>query len=150
MYRNKIPHVPHHLGVPSGASKQFPSVWYVRRKLCTYLVSRLALSPKGPQRASTWASSPTSTIGYVQNYLWAYGTFGTNCVPILRQDWHYLRMNQNELALEPRHLGVPSGASKTILEPMVRSAQTVHLSCTYANSVSNRTKTRFHMTHVTW
>jgi hypothetical protein len=40
------------------------------------------------------------------------------------------------------------GASKMISEPMVRSAQTVHLCCTDANSISNRTKTRFRMTHV--
>jgi hypothetical protein len=30
--------------------------------------------------------------------------------------------------VEPRHLGVPSGVSKIISEPMVRLAQTVHLS----------------------
>jgi hypothetical protein len=28
-------------------------------------------------------------------------------------------MDQNEFPLEPRHLGVPSSASKTIYEPMV-------------------------------
>jgi hypothetical protein len=32
---------------------------------------------------------------------------------------------------------------------MVRSAQTVHLSCTDTNTVFKRTETRFHMTHVT-
>jgi hypothetical protein len=58
-------------------------------------------------------------------------------------------MDQNELPLEPRDLGVQSGASKTIYEPMVRLVQTVHLSCTDTNAVSKRTKTRFHMTHVT-
>jgi hypothetical protein len=78
-----------------------------------------------------------------------YGTFGTNRAPILCQDCHYLQMDQNELPLEPRQLGVQSGATKTIFERMIRSAQTVHLYKTYANYVSNRTKTRFHMTHVT-
>ena len=34
----------------------------------------------------------------------------------------------NEIPRDPRHLGVPSGASKTISELMVRLAQTVHLS----------------------
>jgi hypothetical protein len=47
--------------------------------------------------------------------------------PILRQDWHYLQTDQNELPLEPRQLGVPSGVSKMISEPTVRSAQTMHL-----------------------
>jgi hypothetical protein len=41
-----------------------------------------------------------------------------------------------EVSLEPRHLGVPSGASKTISQPMVRLAQTVHLSCPETNTIS--------------
>jgi hypothetical protein len=83
--------------------KWFLSVWYVWRKPCTYLASRLALSPNGLKRASTWASSPRSTIG----------------------------------------------CAKTISEPMVCFAQTVHLSCTNTNTVSKWTKTRFHMTNIT-
>jgi hypothetical protein len=58
--QNKILHDPRHLGGPLGASKL--SLWYVQRKPCTYLASRLALSPNGPKWASTWASSPRSTI----------------------------------------------------------------------------------------
>jgi hypothetical protein len=57
-------------------AKRFPSQWYVRCKPCTYLASKLALSPNGPKRASTWASSPRSTIWRVQIDFWAYGTFG--------------------------------------------------------------------------
>ena len=38
-------------------------------------------------------------------------------------------MERSEIPLDPRHLGVPSGASKMISEPMVRSTQTMHLSC---------------------
>jgi hypothetical protein len=41
------------------------------------------------------------------------------------------------------------GASKMISVPMVRLAQTVQLSCSDTNTVSKRTKMRFHMTHVT-
>jgi hypothetical protein len=53
-------------------------------------------------------------------------------------------MDKNELPLEPHHLGVPSSASKMISEPMVRLAQTVHLSCTNINTVykMDRNKTR--------
>ena len=58
-------------------------------------------------------------------------------------------MDQNELSLEPRHLGVPSGVSEMISEPMVRLAQTVHLSCTDTNTVSKEKEVRFCMTHVT-
>jgi hypothetical protein len=36
-------------------------------------------------------------------------------------------MGQNKLPLDPCHVGVPSGVSKMIFEPMVHSMQTVHL-----------------------
>jgi hypothetical protein len=83
--------------------KLFMSLWYVQCKSCTNLVSRLALYPKGPNRAP-----PDSC-----------------------------------------YLGVPSGASKMIYEPMVRLMQTGNLSCTDANTVSKQIETRFHLTHVT-
>jgi hypothetical protein len=51
--------------------KWFSSSWYARRKPCTYLASRLAQSPNRLKWASAWASSPTSTIGSVQNDFWA-------------------------------------------------------------------------------
>jgi hypothetical protein len=66
--------------------------------------------------------------------------FDTNRAPILRQDYHYLQMDWNELSLEPRLIGVPSGAIKMISEPMVRLAQTMHLSCTDTNTVSKQEK----------
>jgi hypothetical protein len=37
-------------------------------------------------------------------------------------------MERSEIPHDPCHLGVPSGESKIISEPMVRSMQTVHLS----------------------
>jgi hypothetical protein len=72
-----------------------------------------------------------------------------NHAPILRQDSDYLQTDRNEHPLEPHHLGVPSGAFKSIYEPTVRLAQTVHLSYTDTNTVSKRTEMRFHMTHIT-
>jgi hypothetical protein len=83
--------------------KLFMSLWYVQCKPCTYLASRLALSPNRPNRAP----------------------------------------------LDPHHLGVPLGVSKTIYEPIVHLTQTEHLSCTDTNTVSKQIKTRFHMSHVT-
>ena len=56
-------------------------------------------------------------------------------------------MNRNKLPFDPRHLGVPLGRSKMIFEPMVRLAETVHLSSTNTNTISKRIETRFHMTH---
>jgi hypothetical protein len=58
-------------------------------------------------------------------------------------------MDRNEILYDPRHLGVPSGASKMISEAMVRIVQTVDLSCTETNTISKWTVTRFYMTHVT-
>ena len=58
-------------------------------------------------------------------------------------------MDQNEFPLVPPLLGVPSGASKMIPKPMVRLAQTVHLSYTDTNTVFKWTETRFDVTHVT-
>jgi hypothetical protein len=55
--------------------KQFLSLWYVRCKPCTYLASRLALSPNGPKRVSTWASSSSNSIGCIKNYFLACGMF---------------------------------------------------------------------------
>jgi hypothetical protein len=46
-------------------------------------------------------------------------------------------MDRNELPLDLRHLGVPSGVPKMISEPMVRSFQTVHLCCAEINTISN-------------
>ena len=58
-------------------------------------------------------------------------------------------MDRNELPLDPRHLGVPSGASKPIYVPMVRSVQTVHLSCVKISTISKQTEMSFHLSLVT-
>jgi len=79
--------------------------------------------------------SPKSSIGFVQNDFQAYGTFGANLAPILRQDYTIFKMDRNELPLEPRHLGIPSGASSMISQPVVCLVPTKHLSCTDTNSL---------------
>jgi hypothetical protein len=112
-------------------------------KPCTYLMSRLALSPCRSNRASTWASSPRSTIGCIQNDFWADGMFAVNHEPILHRHQQCFQTDRIELLHEPPHLSVP--ASKMISKLMVHSAQTMHLSCTNTNTVSKRTKTRFHI-----
>ena len=60
----------------------FPSILYVPCKPCTYLASRLALSPNRQNRASTWASSSRSTNRCVKNGFLDYGALGTNYAPI--------------------------------------------------------------------
>jgi hypothetical protein len=112
MDQNEILHDPCHLGVLSGVSKWFPSLWYVWRKPCTYHAPKLTLSPKGPKGDSTWPTSHRSSIGCVQNDFWGYGKFGANCGSFLHRDKHYLQMDRNENQHDPRHLRVLSGASK--------------------------------------
>jgi hypothetical protein len=58
-------------------------------------------------------------------------------------------MERSDIPPDPCHPGVPSGAFKMIVEPMVRLAQTVHLSCTDTNTVSKWKEVTFHLTHVT-
>jgi hypothetical protein len=147
---NRAPLDPHHLGVPSGASKTIMSLWYFWHKLSTYLAPTLTLCQNRLKWDSTRPTSPRSSIGCLQYYFQAYGTFDANRAPILHQEKHYLQTDRTELALEPCHLGVPSIVSKTISIPTVCSVQTVHLSCSNTNTVSKRTKTRFHTTHLTY
>jgi hypothetical protein len=125
--------------------KWFLSLWYVQRKPCTYLASRFALSQNIPKRASAWATPPRSTIGCVQNDLCVYGTFGANRAPILH--WHYnsLQMDWNEIPHDQCHIGDPSGASKMISDPMLSSAQTVHLYYVKISTISKETKTSIHL-----
>jgi hypothetical protein len=124
---NEISHDPRHLGVLPGESKMISEPAVRSAQTCTYLASRLMLSPNEPKRDSTWPMSPRSSIGCVQNNIWAYGTFGAYRAPILHWHKHYLQMDRNEIQHDPGHLGVLSGESKTIFEPVVCSAQT----CTY-------------------
>jgi hypothetical protein len=56
---------------------------------------------------------------------------------------------ENEIPLQPHHLGVPSGESKMIYEPKVHSEQTVHLSCVKISTISKQTESSFHLSPVT-
>jgi hypothetical protein len=124
--------------------KWFSCLCYVWCNPCTYIASRLALSPNRPKWTSTGASSPSSTIGCVHNDFWAYVTFGANCAQIFHQHEHYLQMDRYEILHDPHHLGVPSGASKKISELMVQSGQTMHLSCIKVSTISKQTKMSIH------
>jgi hypothetical protein len=114
------------------------SLWSIWRKPYTYLAPTLTPSPNKPKWDSRGPTSLRSSMRCVQNNFRAYGTFGINRAPILRQDWHYLQTDRNVLPLEPHHLGVPSGVSKSISEPMARLAQIVH-----------HLAPSFHMIHIT-
>jgi hypothetical protein len=129
--------------------KWFLIRWYVRRKPYTCLTSRLALSPNAPKQDSTRPMSPSRSIVCVQNDFRASGMFDTKTAPILHQHKHCLQMEWNEIPHEPRDVGVSSGARKMISEPIVCSAQTVHLSCVKFSNISKWTETSFHLSLVT-
>ena len=129
--------------------KRLLSLWYVWLKPLTYLALTLTPSPNRPKQDSTRPTSPRSSIGCVQTYFHAYGTFDAKRATILYRRQHCLKTDQNEISNDPRHLGVPSGASKMISEPMVRLAQTSHLSCVKISTISKQTETSFHLSHVT-
>jgi hypothetical protein len=63
--------------------------------------------------------------------------FNANRAPISHHDLLYLRKDQKALPLEPGHQAVPLGASRTISEPMVCLAQTMHLFCTNTNTITD-------------
>jgi hypothetical protein len=52
-------------------------------------------------------------------------------------------MDRSEFLLDPRHVGLPSVVPKMIFEAMVRSVQTVHLSCVEINTISKQTEMIF-------
>jgi hypothetical protein len=129
--------------------KWFLRLGYVRHKPCTYLVSRLAKSSKRLNRASTWASSLRSTTRCVRNDFWACGMFGQSYAPILHRHLDCLQMDRNEIPQDPCHLVVPSGVSKMISKPAVRSVQTVHLSCVKISTIFKRTESSIQLRLVT-
>jgi hypothetical protein len=116
--------------------KPFPSLWHVQRKPCIYLASSLALSPNRPNRASTWASSPRSTIGCVQNDLWAYGTFGANHAYISHDANTISKQTKTRFHVTHVTQAFQRVRPKWLSEPMVRSAQTIHLSCVWICTIS--------------
>ena len=146
MDRNKIQHDPRNLGVPSGASKTISDPMVQLCKPCNYLAPMLVPPPNGPKQDSTRPTSPRSSIECVQNdflsLLYVRPQPSTHLASRLASS----RNARIELPLEPLHLRVASGASKTISDPTIHLVQTVHLSCTDASTTSKRTKTRFHMT----
>jgi hypothetical protein len=64
--------------------KRFPSVLHDRRKLCTYVASRLALSLNGPKQASICRRHLGGPTGVAKKIFRAHGIFGANREPILR------------------------------------------------------------------
>jgi hypothetical protein len=110
----------HHPGVLSGASKTIcePTV-------C--LAQTMRLSCTDTNTVSKW----TKTRFHVTHVILEFHRVHPKQFLRLWYIWHkpctYLWIDWIELPIEPRHLGVPSGASKIIFEHVERSSQTMHL-----------------------
>ena len=122
--------------------KRFLTLWYIWYKPCTYLAPTLT-----PSLTQTKTRFHKSNVTYEfqrvrQTDVRAYGTFDAKRATILHRRQHFLQTDRNEISHDPCHLGVPSGASKTISNPMVRSTQTAHLSCVKISTISTWTANR--------
>jgi hypothetical protein len=149
MDQNNLLHEPRHQGVPSGVSKTIlePMV-HLAQTVHLSCIDTDTVSERTELRFHM-THGPRSSIGCVQNdFLSQWYVWRKPCTYLVSQ----LALSPNglnELPLEPRHLRVPSGASKTISDPMVHLMEAVHLSCTNANTTSKWTEMTFDMTHIT-
>jgi hypothetical protein len=107
--------------------KLFMILLYVQSKLCTYLASRLALSPNGLNRAPPDPRHLGVPLG--ASKMIYEPMFDANRAPILHWCLHYLKRDRNESPHDPHHLWVPSDAFNTIFEPAIRSTRTMLQSC---------------------
>jgi hypothetical protein len=135
-----------HLGVPSGASKWFPSLWYVWRKQCTYLAPRPTLSPNRPKQASTSHTLARSTIRCAQKpFTCPWYIQHKPCTYLA----HRLTLSPNgpkQASTWWHHPGLPSGVPKLISMPVVHSAQSVHLCRAKIKTISKWSEMSFHWT----
>jgi hypothetical protein len=128
--RNELPFEPHHLGVPSDASK-------IISKPMVHLAETMHLSCTETNTISKQNKTRFCMTHVTLDFCWIHPKQHPSQ---LYQDLHYLKSDRNELPLEPRHLWVPSGACKMISEVMVRLAQIKDLPCTSTNTISNGAK----------
>jgi hypothetical protein len=149
MDRNKIPQIPTHLGLPSGACKMIfePMV----RLAKTAHLSCVKISTISKQTQTSFNLSLVTLEYHRMRLKW------------FRSQWYIWRKLCTYIAPTvslspngskrdsawPSHLGVPSSASKTISMPMVRSMRTAHLSCVKISTISKQTQTSFKLSLVT-
>jgi hypothetical protein len=151
--------------------KWFLSLWCVRCKLCTYLLSRLTLFPNGLNQASTWASHlgvPSGASKMISEpTVHLAQTVHLSCVKIstiskqtesifhlsqATMEYHWVRpkwfMSLWYVLCKPSKM-ITSGASKTISGPVVRSPWIVHLFCVKISTISKQNETSIHLSLVT-
>jgi hypothetical protein len=147
MDRNKIPHDSHHLWVPLGASKMIsePTVPLAQ---ATHLVKISTISKR---TKSSFQLSLVTEEFHPVHPIWFPSLWQVRCKPCTYiAPTPTLSLNSPKRDFTwPTLLGVPSGASKTIFEPMVRSTQTAHLSWVKIGTISKRTQASFHLSLIT-
>jgi hypothetical protein len=148
MDRSKLPLEPRHLGVPSSALKMISMPM-----VCS--VQTVHLSCTDINTVSKWTKTKFHTTHTTYEFHWVRPQLFMSLWYLQCKPWTYLvsklalsANRPNRAPPDPRHLGVPSGASKMIYQPMVRLTQSEHLSWTDANTVSKQIETRFHNTHI--
>jgi hypothetical protein len=143
MGRNEILDDPRHLGVPSGATKMISEPMECSAQ--TMHLSFVKITTISKQTKTGFHLSLV-TLEYhrvrLKRFLSLWYVWRIRA-PILHPHKHHLQTFQNESPHDPRHLGVPPGASKTISEPKVHSAQTLHNKCVKISTISKWTKTSF-------
>jgi hypothetical protein len=148
MDRSKLPLEPRHLGVPSSALKMISMPM-----VCS--LQTVHLSCTDINTVSKWTKTKFHTTHTTYEFHWVRPQLFMSLWYLQCKPWTYLvsklalsANRPNRAPPDPRHLGVPSGASKMIYQPMVRLTQSEHLSWTDANTVSKQIETRFHNTHI--
>jgi hypothetical protein len=124
---NKLPFDQHHLGVRLVGAKKISMPWYIWHKPHNYLPWRLTLSPKGPKRASSWPTSPRSSIECAQNdYQPYYCTF--SAMPCNYLAWRLTLSphGPKQASIWPTLPRRSIECSQKDFLPMVHLAQTVH------------------------
>jgi hypothetical protein len=148
-YRKRIPHDPCHLGDPSGASKIISEPVVCSAQ--TVPLSCVKISTISKRSESSFHLSLVTRL-----YQRACPKWFLKQWHVWRKLWTYLvptqtlsPNDQNEILPNPHHIVVTSGVSNTIFEPMERSVQTMHLSCSKITTISERTESSFHLRLVT-
>ena len=140
MERTRIPHDPRLLAVPSGASKMISEPMVCSAQ--TVPRSCVKISTNSEQTKTSFQLSIV-TLEYhrvrPKGYLSLLYVRRKPCTDLVSR-LAPSPNGPNEIPHDPRYLGVPLGASKMTSEPMVRSAQTVHLSYIDTNTISKWTE----------
>jgi hypothetical protein len=128
--------------------KRFMSLWFIWGKPFTCLASRLVLAPNRLKRASTWASSPTSAIGCIQNDSWGMVRLAQTCTylaPILAPSPNKSK-HDSTWPMSPRS---SVGCVQNDFQDYGTFGANVHLYCVKISTIFKQMKMSFHLSLIT-